>query len=438
MPGADKNMIDAFYNVLFLFNMLVNFSLEPLFLLFFCRLLGIGYLNPYSITVFALLPVRLLWLFAGPSVHFDAGIFDGTYQYLILLENLQFALRSGVAGLLLLFLVRNDVLGGFVDRFHYHPMAPERLRLCALWFFGLFVLFFVVTASWSFGLLNWIMSPRTGYQLHRTGAGAFYAMAVSLLAVSYVLALLAADSRRGIITTWMLFLPVVFLLGSKGYLVLYTITAFAFMLIHGFRLKLGMVLPIGLVMTAAVLLNFGSADLLDIFFYFDYYSNSAYFIAAYQNGLTDLFYGQIASTEIIGAIPRALWPDKPFVYGSTLLNEMFYPGFAEKGHTPAFGGPILAYADYGVPGVILNGLTDWSYLGSVLLAFLLLKRLRERGADFIRTHHFYIFLTLQMLAPGYLNFFQFPLNLGIMGFVALSIYACNTLPPLRLVRFSRA
>lgn len=423
---------------LYILNMGVNFLIEPLFLYFMCRLLGVRYLNPYSIMILALLPIRLMWLLAGPSVHFPDGIFDETYQYLVLLENVHFVLRTMMAGTLLLFLARRDVLGGFVDRFDYHPMAPERLRLCALVFFGLFILFFVITASWSFGLLNWIMSPRTGYQLHRTGAGAFYSMAVSLLAVSYVLRLLAAGSQRAIITTWLIYLPFVFMLGSKGYLVLYTIAAFAFMLIHGFRLKFGMVAAVGLVMSVAVLLNFGSADLLDIFFYFDYYSNSAYFIAAYQNGYTDLFYGQVAATEIIGAVPRILWADKPFVYGATLLNEIFYPGMAEAGHTPAFGGPILGYADFGVPGVVLGGVTDWSYLGGVLMAFLFLTRLRDRGPAFVRTHHFYIFLALQMLAPGYLNFFQFPLNLGVMAFVAACIFACNLLPPLRLVRLTPA
>ncbi len=429
-------MMDAFYDALFALNLLYNFALEPLFLLFFARLLGVAYLNPYSITVFALLPVRLLWLLAGPSVHFTDGVLDQTYQYLILLENLHFTLRTAVAGLLVFYLSRDDVLGRFVDRFHFQPLSGERLRLCALLFFGVFILAFVVTASWSFGLLNWLMSPRTGYQLHRSGAGPFYAIAVSMIAVSYILALLAANSQKRIIVTWLVFLPFVFLLGSKGYLVLYTVTAFAFMLIYGFKIRISTVAAAGLVMSTAVLLNFGSADLVDIFLYFDYYSNSAYFVRAYQNGLTDLFYGEISSTEIIGAVPRALWPGKPFVYGATLLNEIFYPGMAAAGHTPAFGGPILAYADFGVAGVVLHGLTDWSYLGTVMMAFMLLTRLRDRGPAFVRTHHFYIFLTLMMLAPGYLNFFQFPLNLGVMLFVSVTLTACAVFPRTRFIRFA--
>lgn len=429
-------MMDVLFDALFALNLLYNFALEPLFLLFFARLLGLSYLNPYSITVFALLPVRLLWLLAGPSVHFNEGVFDQTYQYLILLENLHFTLRTGVAGLLVVYLTRDDVLGRFIDQFHFRPMPIQRLRLCAALFFGVFLLSFVITASWSFGLVNWLLSPRMGYQLHRAGAGPFYAMAVSMIAVSYILAMLAAGTQRRIITTWLIYLPFVFLLGSKGYLVLYTVTAFAFMLISGFRLKLSVVAAVGLVMSAAVLANFGSADLVDIFLYFDYYSNSAYFVRAYQNGLTDLFYGQISSTEIIGAVPRGLWPGKPYVYGSTLLNEMFYPGMAEAGHTPAFGGPILAYADFGVAGVVLLGLTDWSYLTSVLMACLLLTRLRDRGPGFVRTHHFYIFLAILMLAPGYLNFFQFPLNLGIMAFVALVLMGCNLFPRTRFIRFA--
>lgn len=429
-------MTDPMLVLLCALNIAFNFLIEPAFLWFFAYVARVPFLNAYSVLVLALLPVRLLWLFAGPSVHFDDGVLDGTYQYLLLLENLHFSLRHMVAGAMILALSHQNVVAGLIDRFHYQPISTARLRLAAGLFFGLFLLFFVVTASWSFGLINWILSPRTGYQMHRTGAGAFYALSVSFLAVSYVLALLSLSVRWHIIAAWLFFLPFVFMLGSKGYLILYTVTAFAFMLIYGFKIQIRTVAAVGVVMAAAVLLNFGSADLVDIFFYFDYYSNSAYFIRAYHNGIADLFYGQISATEIISAVPRLLWADKPFVYGPTLLNEMFYPGLAEAGHTPAFGGPILAYADFGVPGVVLGGLTDWGYLGHVLMAFLLLTSLRERGAGYVRSHHFHVFLAIMLLAPGYLNFFAFPLNLGLMGFVACGIFACNLLPRLRLVRFA--
>ena len=79
--------------------------------------------------------------------------------------------------------------------------------------------------------------------------------------------------------------------------------------------------------------------------YFDFYINSSIYFKEYYSGKFILFYGQIYFSDFWSLIPRGLFPDKPYVYGITYVNEYFFPGAAAESNTPAFGGPISYYAD---------------------------------------------------------------------------------------------
>jgi hypothetical protein len=89
--------------------------------------------------------------------------------------------------------------------------------------------------------------------------------------------------------------------------------------------------------------------------YFDYYKNAADYYQGIRTGEVPLFHGQVALSSLWAYVPRGLVPDKPFVYGVLYVNEIFYPGQAELTNTPAFGGAVEQYADFGVPGVVFFG-----------------------------------------------------------------------------------
>jgi hypothetical protein len=57
-------------------------------------------------------------------------------------------------------------------------------------------------------------------------------------------------------------------------------------------------------------------------------------------------------------IPRLIYPDKPFAYGSASIIEYFYPGLPEAGATPSVGLGLIEYLQFGyfglVPNILLN------------------------------------------------------------------------------------
>ena len=78
----------------------------------------------------------------------------------------------------------------------------------------------------------------------------------------------------------------------------------------------------------------------------------------YYSGKISLFYGQIYFSDFCTLIPRGLFPNKPYVYVITLVNEYFFPGAAAETNTPAFGCPISYFADFGILGLILIKFID--------------------------------------------------------------------------------
>ena len=51
-------------------------------------------------------------------------------------------------------------------------------------------------------------------------------------------------------------------------------------------------------------------------------------------------------------VPRLIYADKPFIYGSTSAIEYFYPGVAELGKTPGFALDFIPYLNFGFLGIV--------------------------------------------------------------------------------------
>lgn len=81
--------------------------------------------------------------------------------------------------------------------------------------------------------------------------------------------------------------------------------------------------------------------------YFDQYQNSIYLLQDIDKGVVKFFNGTVYFSQFWSYIPRGLFPDKPFVYGFLHVNEIYYPGAAESGHTPAFSKGMDNFVDYG-------------------------------------------------------------------------------------------
>jgi oligosaccharide repeat unit polymerase len=100
-------------------------------------------------------------------------------------------------------------------------------------------------------------------------------------------------------------------------------------------------------------------------------SNLLRLVAAIQLGETQHLLGELMISQFGAFIPRAIWPDRPFV-GSELFVFTFYPGVLESGGGYGFFFHQDGYWDFGIPGVIfyafvLGWLTSRFYKRYVIL-----------------------------------------------------------------------
>ena len=409
-----------------LFLFVFSLAVAPLYLTRYFKISG---LNLLTIPLFIALPVVSLTTFSGPYFFLDGSLFNPYFQYALLVNNVHTLLSA----LTILVLVRQfdkaPALSHWVQKFVRSggQAHPERMRAAAWLFLALFAFAFVLLTK-SFGLLNWIADPRTGYQLHRTGAGQWYALSLTLLSVSLVLAATYARSTYTILAAAPLYLFLIYLLGSKSFIIGFAVFYVIILAIRRFRY----LVPVAAVILGAgavsAILTFvqslGGFGIAQISTYSDYYVNAAMYYRDYLSGNLPLYHGQMSLSSLWSVIPRSLYPDKPYVYGQILIDEHYFPGSAAQTSTPAFA-TIEYFADFGWPQVIVSAVFNFSNVSSAFLLAVILPRLRTFDQRTGIAHsRFLTYTWLYMAAPFFLYYFDFPLNailfLVIMGLINLT------------------
>lgn len=417
--------------ILYSLNIFLAFGLL-LWPLWFSRVVvGLGWVNPFSILLVLSLPVQVMKLIGGPMALINDGLFDFGYQFALLMGNAYtFAQAGSMAIFFMLF--RSIRIERYVP-WRKRDLRPVELlrvsRLC----FAIFVISFLLLASAEFGLVNWLINPREGYQLYRTGQGHWYALAVSFLSASYLLSFLARPQPRQLLFSTILHLVAAYFLGSKGIMLSLFGATLVFLWFLRWRhlnklLILGTPLVFGLLLFNLYLALLDTFDLQAIFEYFDYYKNAADYYRGYFEGQFQLFWGEVAWSSLWGYVPRAIWPDKPSVYGILLVNEIFYPGQAEMTNTPAFGGAVEQFADFGVIGVLVYGLVSAQSILTALLSYLLFRR---PGFDLHRVTMATVMLMLVQFAPAFGSFFPGGLYLMLLVAVLVLVMLVRALSPSR-------
>jgi hypothetical protein len=369
------------------------------------RVLRLRGLDPFVITMLVGLPFQLARLFAGPWLLIDEGLYDTGYQFALLMGNIQTLAQT--LGLLLFYrffaAARVEV---------YLPgqrvlLSNRDLVRGSKVFLVLFLVSFYLLASAEFGLVNWLMNPRLGYQLYRSGQGHWYALAMSSLSVSFVLRMMAQAGAGSAIGWALFYFAAALVLGSKGVLLAFFGCLLIFLWLQRWR-HLSRLIVIGApVVGAAMLGNLYMAlndafDLVSILAYFDYYKIAADYYRGYLSGEVPLFDGQVALTSLWAYVPRAIWTAKPIVYGVLYVNEIFFPGQAELTNTPEFGGAVESFADFGVAGVVIFGLLGTKSMVLALLSYWLFRR---PGLRFRPTTLASVGLVIVQFAPVFGQFF---------------------------------
>ena len=403
--------------------------LPPVYLTRYFRL---GWVNPLTIPIAIGLPLGLLTSFTGPYFALEDGCFNPYFQYALLVSNVHALSTQLTLFALIHLVVKWRPLVRLTDRMMRSggQARPERMRAAAWVFLGLYFLSFLVLTQ-SFGLVHWLADPRSGYQFHRTGAGQWYALCLTFLSVSVVLSTVYARSTYSVIALAPLYLGLIFLLGSKSFIIGFTLYLVNILAIRRFRY---------LTPVALVILGAGAASTISTFIqsqksfgleqvasYSDYFVNAALYYKDYLSGKLPLYHGQITLTSLWDLVPRSVYPDKPYVYGTILVDEYYFPGAAAQTSTPAFA-TIDYFADFGWAQAILSGVFSVPTFVVALLYGIVFPRLQMLNLnDGVPHCRFLSYVSLLILAPFFLYYFDVPLNIFLFLGIAAVINLMNKL-----------
>lgn len=380
-------------------------------------------LDPLTVTMVLGLPIQVMRLFGGPLLLIEGGLQDVAYQYALAMGNLQVLMQT--AGLVFFFRLFKAARIESLVPGQATTLGRISLRRGADLFLVAFLLFFYLLASSEFGLLNWLQNPRLGYQLYRVGQGHWYALAITSLSTSFLLRFLSAPRATPLMAWSAIYLGLSLLFGSKGVMLAFFTSLLIFLWLMRWR-HLGKLFLFGVpVVFMFMVANLYLAlleefDLLSVVEYFDYYRNAADYYRGVLAGEIPLFWGEVTATSYWAYVPRAVWPDKPFVYGQVLVNEIFFPGQAELTNTPDFGGAVGDYADFGVVGVIVFGFFSVKSIALAALAYLIFRR---PGVNLNRVTLATVALMLMQFAPMFGQYFPGILLIAVLAAVMLAILA---------------
>ncbi|EMV2274576.1 hypothetical protein AACN04_003906, partial [Escherichia coli] len=273
----------------------------------------------------------------------------------------------------------------------------------------LFITLFVLLSSKSeIGISGWLTNPRDGYQNYREGNGVLYAFSLSMLSVSYFSRALALRSEIKLFLCAIFYCTLVFFLGSKTFILSFAIFYLAVLSLNKSRfLKFGLILVTPLA-ACAILYNLflaiGNMNVDVVLSYFDQYQNSIYLLQDIDKGVVKFFNGTVYFSQFWSYIPRGLFPDKPFVYGFLHVNEIYYPGAAESGHTPAFSKGMDNFVDYGYVGlIILTFLSPMNIFYGYIFA-----KLKMFNAKVITNSASFFLLSIILISPSFGTYFAGP------------------------------
>ena len=131
---------------------------------------GLGVVNPLSLNFVIFFPVEISKTILGPYFLLNDGLWGWYYQYALLMENISLFCTLIITVFFLLFLKQQSSFASIPLRIRSYNYSLTKLKFLEYSFIIVAFLFFYVMSSHSFSFFEWLLHPRTGYQLHRAGA----------------------------------------------------------------------------------------------------------------------------------------------------------------------------------------------------------------------------------------------------------------------------
>ena len=252
--------------------------------------------------------------------------------------------------------------------------------LCLLYFGGLIVLagvlYYQLLQESPVGLL-WLINPRMAYLGGRAGNGHWYVLSQTCLFLAYLgwLYYGRVRDRFVLLAGTVVFLWAFSYFGSKAAMVgvimaggiyfNYFVRTFTW---GEVAVAAGLGVPMVLI---SPWLQGNFESLKETLQYYDYFDNAARYVGRSENFGPN--YGGTLLSSLWEYVPRRVWPTKPFVYGSIVVNEHFFPGAAEVGYTPGYLPWIPYHLDFGATGVAV-GASIFGFLNKAIYTYFLRHR----------------------------------------------------------------
>lgn len=210
------------------------------------------------------------------------------------------------------------------------------------------------------GGLFWLTNSREAYIEYRSGAGFFYASTQWFItfAMLYFIWYKRPNTIKLSLTILFVFLPMYFL-GSKNNMLLLIIIGIVYYNYYIKNISYLIFTEIFILITFlffSILIFQGSFSSISegMIYFRDYFDTTCQMLSRFNE--FGFRYGEGWVSSLWFYIPRALYPDKPYEYGITLIHQIIFPGAAEAGATPGMLYWSLSYLDFGIYGVIFEGL----------------------------------------------------------------------------------
>lgn len=231
--------------------------------------------------------------------------------------------------------------------------ARRRYRIYLVLSIAVGTFSFVILANRGSGLYNWIFNTRKSYITGRSGNGVWYILFQLMIAtMTSLIFCISAKNMKGML---LFLIPLVAALftGSKNIILGVAVVVVLYYDMYVRKIKTISLAIIGALMMGFLLLLLNIQGGTSLISYSDYYRNFILFLNRQIEVGWEYKFGQITFENFFWKmVPRAIYPNKPKIYGVVRIVAMFYPKSSIlAGNTPAFSEHILSYADFGLIGV---------------------------------------------------------------------------------------
>jgi hypothetical protein len=215
--------------------------------------------------------------------------------------------------------------------------------------------YIVASAIFFFGILVihsdgiFLTNPRYGYQHFREGVGFIWVLYVLSISILYYFIALRKEIN---IKKVLFFILLFFFTGSKALILNVFISTFLVYAWLNKKISKIQIIFISFILVILMLKLFDQFGASQDFLtrastYFDFMNQASRVFEDYDSGQLQHTNGEIFTSSFWSYVPRVLYPEKPYAYGSVTLVEMYYPGMAATGHTPSFGTLTPEFVDFG-------------------------------------------------------------------------------------------